>query len=218
MRPQQKISEALDVMARYRISGVPVTDRDGKLLGSSRTATCASRRALDQPISERMTRPNLVTRPEGTTLDEAKAILHEHRIEKLLVVDKAYRLKGLITVKDIQKVIKYPNACKDEIGRLRVGAAVGVAKDSVERAQALVEARADVLVIDTAHGHSKGVLDMVSRLRELFPKTQLVAGNVGTAEGARALADPGRRRREGRASAPGRSVRRASSPERASRS
>jgi len=191
MRPQQKISEALDVMARYRISGVPVTDRDGKLLGILTNRDLRFETRVDQPISERMTRQNLITVPEGTTLDEAKAILHEHRIEKLLVVDQAYRLKGLITVKDIQKVIRYPNACKDEIGRLRVGAAIGVAKDSMDRAAALVEARVDVLVIDTAHGHSKGVLEMVGRIREKFAAVQIVAGNIGTASGARALLERG---------------------------
>jgi len=191
MRPQQKISEALDVMARYRISGVPVTDRDGKLLGILTNRDLRFETRVDQPISERMTRQNLITVPEGTTLEEAKAILHEHRIEKLLVVDQAYRLKGLITVKDIQKVIRYPNACKDEIGRLRVGAAIGVAKDSMDRAAALVEARVDVLVIDTAHGHSKGVLEMVGRIREKFAAVQIVAGNIGTASGARALLERG---------------------------
>jgi len=191
MRPQQKISEALDVMARYRISGVPVTDREGKLLGILTNRDLRFETRIDQPISERMTRTNLVTVPEGTTLDEAKAILHEHRIEKLLVVDQGYRLKGLITVKDIQKVIRYPNACKDELGRLRVGAAIGVSKDSLDRASALVEARVDVLVVDTAHGHSKGVLDMVGRIRERFADVQLVAGNIGTAAGARALLERG---------------------------
>jgi len=191
MRPQQKISEALDVMARYRISGVPVTDRDGKLLGILTNRDLRFETRVDQPISERMTRSNLITVPEGTTLDEAKAILHEHRIEKLLVVDSAYRLKGLITVKDIQKVIRYPNACKDEIGRLRVGAAIGVAKDSMDRAGALVDARVDVLVIDTAHGHSKGVLEMVGRIRERFTSVQIVAGNIGTGAGARALLERG---------------------------
>src|SRR5437773_934454 len=187
MRPQQRIADALEAMSRYRISGVPITDRDGKLLGILTNRDLRFETRVDLPISERMTRTNLVTVPEGTTLEEAKAILHEHRIEKLLVVDKAYRLKGLITVKDIQKVIKYPSACKDELGRLRVGAAVGVARDSIERATALVEARADALVIDTAHGHSRGVLDMVARLRERFPQVQIVAGNVGTAEATEAL-------------------------------
>ena len=191
MRPGQRISEALEVMARYRISGVPITDEAGKLLGILTNRDLRFETRVDAPISERMTKTNLVTVAEGTTLEEAKAILHAHRIEKLLVVDKGYRLKGIITVKDIQKVIKYPSACKDELGRLRVGAAVGVAKDSVERASALVEARVDVLVVDTAHGHSKGVLEMVSRLREKFPDVQLIAGNVGTAQATQALIERG---------------------------
>jgi IMP dehydrogenase len=129
--------------------------------------------------------------PEGTTLDEAKEILHRHKIEKLLVIDDDYHLKGLITVKDIQKVIRYPNACKDVLGRLRVGAAVGIAVDTLDRVQALVEAKVDLLVVDTAHGHSQGVLDMVSRLREAYPDVQLVAGNIGTAEAAVALIERG---------------------------
>ena len=182
MRPQEKIAEALDLMARYRISGVPITEPDGKLLGILTNRDLRFELRVDLPVSERMTKTNLVTVPEGTTLEEAKAILHQHRIEKLLVVDKGFRLKGLITVKDIQKVIKYPNACKDSMGRLRVGAAVGVGKDSVERAQVLMDARADILVVDTAHGHSRGVLEMVSRLREKFPEVQIMAGNVGTAQ------------------------------------
>jgi IMP dehydrogenase len=191
MRPDQRIAEALEVMARYRISGVPITDETGKLLGILTNRDLRFETRIDLPISGRMTRSNLVTVPEGTTLDEAKAILHEHRIEKLLVVDRAFRLKGLITVKDIQKVIKYPNACKDELGRLRVGAAVGVAKDSIDRATALVEARVDVLVVDTAHGHARGVLEMVTLIRERFPEVQIVAGNVGTGQGARALVERG---------------------------
>jgi IMP dehydrogenase len=191
MRPEQKIAEALEVMARYRISGVPITDAAGKLLGILTNRDLRFETRVDAPISERMTKKNLITVAEGTTLEEAKAILHEHRIEKLLVVDKSYRLKGLITVKDIQKVIKYPNACKDELGRLRVAAAVGVAKDSLERASALVDARVDALVIDTAHGHSRGVLDMVARIREKFPQIQLIAGNVGTGPGAHALIERG---------------------------
>jgi IMP dehydrogenase len=138
-----------------------------------------------------MTSERLVTVPVGTTLEEAKELLHKHRIEKLPVVDDAFRLKGLITVKDIQKQIKYPDACKDEFGRLRVGAAVGIAADTEDRARALVDVHADVLVVDTAHGHSEGVLQMVARLREAFPETQLVAGNVATREGARDLIDRG---------------------------
>src|SRR5690349_24625980 len=138
-----------------------------------------------------MTHEDLITVPLGTTLDEAREILHQHKVEKLLVVDRDYRLKGLITVKDIQKAVKYPNACKDALGRLRCGAAIGVAKDSFDRARALVNAGVDVLVIDTAHGHSQGVIDMVARVRREFPNTELVAGNVATAEATDALIDAG---------------------------
>ena len=191
MRPDQKISEALDVMARFRISGVPVVDESGKLVGILTNRDLRFETRVDLPISERMTKKNLITVPQGTTLEDAKKILHEHRIEKLLVVDRDYRLKGLITVKDIQKVIKYPAACKDELGRLRVGAAVGAGKDSEERARALAEAHCDLLVVDTAHGHSEGVMETIARLREAFPQVQLVAGNVGTEEGAQALIDRG---------------------------
>jgi len=191
MRPDQRISEALGVMARFRISGVPVVDESGKLVGILTNRDLRFETRVDLPISERMTKKNLVTVPQGTTLEDAKKILHEHRIEKLLVVDRDYRLRGLITVKDIQKVIKYPAACKDELGRLRVGAAVGAGKDSVERARALAEAHCDLLVVDTAHGHSEGVMETIARLREAFPQVQLVAGNVGTEEGAQALIDRG---------------------------
>ena len=191
MRPDQKISEALDVMARFRISGDPVVDESGKLVGILTNRDLRFETRVDLPISERMTKKNLITVPQGTTLEDAKKILHEHRIEKLLVVDRDYRLKGLITVKDIQKVIKYPAACKDELGRLRVGAAVGAGKDSEERARALAEAHCDLLVVDTAHGHSEGVMETIARLREAFPQVQLVAGNVGTEEGAQALIDRG---------------------------
>jgi IMP dehydrogenase len=138
-----------------------------------------------------MTREHLVTVPVGTTLDQAREMFHRHKVEKLLVVDADFRLKGLITVKDIQKLVKYPNACKDSLGRLRVGAAVGVSRDTIERAAALVQAHADVLVIDTAHGHSQGVLNMIARLRELHPDVQLVAGNVATAGATRALIERG---------------------------
>ena len=191
MRPDQRIAEALEVMAHYRISGVPVVDESGRLVGILTNRDLRFETRMDLPISERMTRKSLVTVPVGTTLDEAKKLLHEHRIEKLLVVDADYRLKGLITVKDIQKVIKYPLACKDDLGRLRVGAAVGAGKDALERARALVEARCDLLVVDTAHGHSEGVLEAAGRLREAFPDVQLVAGNVGTEAGAAALVERG---------------------------
>jgi IMP dehydrogenase len=191
MSPDQRIWEALEVMARYRISGVPVTDREGKLVGILTNRDLRFCTRTDQPIRELMTDKDLVTVPEGTTLDEAKELLHRHRIEKLPVVDESFRLRGLITVKDIQKQIKYPLASKDRLGRLRVGAAVGVAKDTLDRARALVASHVDALIVDTAHGHSDGVLHMVARLREAHPATQLVAGNVATAEGARALVERG---------------------------
>jgi IMP dehydrogenase len=191
MSPDQKIWEALEVMARYRISGVPLTDHDGRLVGILTNRDLRFCTRTDQPIRELMTDHELITVPEGTTLDEAKELLHRHRIEKLPVVDDQFRLRGLITVKDIQKQIKYPLASKDRLGRLRVGAAVGIAKDTLERAKALVASHVDVLIVDTAHGHSEGVLHTVARLREAFPETQLVAGNVATSEGARALVERG---------------------------
>jgi IMP dehydrogenase len=191
MTADRKIFEALEVMSRYRISGVPVTDADGRLVGILTNRDLRFCTRTDQPIRALMTAENLVTVPVGTTLEQAKELLHRHRIEKLPVVDEGYRLKGLITVKDIQKQTKYPNASKDRYGRLRVGAAVGIASDTVDRAQALVDAQVDLLVVDTAHGHSKGVLDMAARLRERFPETQLVAGNVATREGAEAVIERG---------------------------
>jgi IMP dehydrogenase len=191
MSPGQKIYEALEVMGRYRISGVPVTDERGKLVGILTNRDLRFCTTTDQPIRELMTDKELVTVPEGTTLDEAKALLHKHRIEKLPVVDEDFRLRGLITVKDIQKQIRFPHACKDGYGRLRVGAAVGISADTVDRARALLDAQVDLLVVDTAHGHSQGVLDTVAKLRETFPDVQLVGGNVATREGAQALVDRG---------------------------
>jgi IMP dehydrogenase len=193
MRPDQRIHEAMDVMARYRISGVPVTDEHGKLVGilTNRDLRFCAPSEYEARIRSRMTHENLVTVSVGTTLEQAKELLHKHRIEKLLVVDDAFRLKGLITVKDIQKAIKYPHACKDDLGRLRVGAAIGIAKDTRDRARALVDAQADFLVVDTAHGHSQGVLDMVAEIREAFPDVQLVAGNVASEKAARALIERG---------------------------
>jgi IMP dehydrogenase len=191
MTPDQKVSEALDAMSRYRISGLPVVDKGGKLVGilTNRDLRFCTQKEL--PIRELMTSENLVTVPKGTTLDQAKELLHKHRIEKLPVVDAQFRVVGLITVKDIQKQIKYPFACKDELGRLRVGAALGIAKDTVERAAALVDARVDLLVVDTAHGHSEGVLRLIGTLREKYPSMQLVGGNVATAAGAKALIERG---------------------------
>jgi IMP dehydrogenase len=194
LSPTNRIFEALELMKKYRISGVPITQdgsKEGRLVGILTNRDLRFEAKLDRPISDIMTREPLFTVPVGTTLDAARDILHRHKVEKLLVVDDQYRLKGLITVKDIQKAIKYPNACKDNLGRLRVGAAVGVAKDTVDRAEALVTANVDVLVVDTAHGHSQGVLDMVRRLRRQFPKVDLIAGNVATGDATEALIDLG---------------------------
>ncbi|HUF78517.1 MAG TPA: IMP dehydrogenase, partial [Thermoanaerobaculia bacterium] len=191
MRPSQRIREALEVMARYRISGVPVTDEQGHLVGILTNRDLRFETDLGKPIRDLMTKENLVTVPEGTTLEDAKAKLHEHRIEKLLVVDGEGNLKGLITVKDIQKQIEFPNASKDHLGRLRVGAAIGASGDYLERAAALVAAQADVLVLDSSHAHSKGVLRAAEVVRERFPDTPLIVGNVATAEGARALVERG---------------------------
>ncbi len=194
LSPNNRIYEALDLMKKYRISGVPITEdgsKEGRLAGILTNRDLRFETNLDRPISEIMTRDPLFTVPVGTTLEQARAFLHRHKVEKLLVVDDRYMLKGLITVKDIQKMVKYPNACKDSLGRLRVGAAIGVGRDAVERAEALVAAHVDVMVIDTAHGHSQGVLDMVKRIRRQFTDVDLVAGNVATAEATEALIDLG---------------------------
>ena len=186
IEPTQKISDALEVMKRYRISGVPVT-RNGKLVGILTNRDLRFETRYDLPVETVMTKENLITVPVGTTLEEAEKILHKHRIEKLLVVDDEYNLKGLITVKDIQKKLKYPNAAKDSQGRLRVGAALGATGDFLERAQELVRKKVDVLVIDTAHGHSTKVMDAIVALKRALPDVNLVAGNVATYEGARDL-------------------------------
>ena len=194
LSPNHQIFEALELMKRYRISGVPITDdgsQEGRLVGILTNRDLRFATSMDRPISAIMTTENLITVPVGTPLDTAREMFHHHKVEKLLVVDADYRLKGLITVKDIQKLIKYPNACKDALGRLRVGAAIGVGKDTPERAAALVAAHVDVLVIDTAHGHSQGVLDMVEKLRGEYPDVDLVAGNVATAGATSALIDRG---------------------------
>ena len=190
--PDGTLREALALMARFSISGVPIVEPGGKLVGVLTNRDLQFETQLDRPIESVMTREDLITAPEGTTLDEAERILHEHRIEKLPVVDGAGQLLGLITVKDIFKRRQFPNACKDEHGRLRVGAAIGASpvKD-MDRARALVEAGVDVLVIDTAHGHSEGVLEAVARVREALPDVQIIAGNVATAEGAAALVERG---------------------------
>ncbi len=191
MRPDQSIREALGIMASYKISGVPVTDKEGHLVGILTNRDLRFEENLDKRIDELMTKEDLITVPEGTTLEQAKQQLHQHRIEKVLVVDEAGNLKGLITVKDIQKAIQYPRACKDELGRLRVGAAVGASGDYLDRAAALVRAKVDLLVLDSSHPHSRGVLDAAARLRERFPEVKLVVGNVATEEGTLALIERG---------------------------
>ena len=179
MSSDRPISDALEVMAKYRISGVPIAD-DGKLVGILTNRDLRFETKVSLPISEVMTKDNLITVPVGTTLDEARALLHTHRVEKLLVVDADFRLKGLITVKDIQKAMKYPNSAKDELGRLLVGAAIGVGPSAIDRAKRLFDAKVDVIVVDTAHGHSHGVLETVEKLRSSLPDVEIIAGNVGT--------------------------------------
>src|SRR5213075_2833998 len=187
MSPDAKVSDALDVMKKYKISGVPITQKDGKLVGILTNRDLRFETRFDIPISKVMTKKNLITVPVGTTLEQAEDILHEHRVEKLLVVDDKYNLKGLITVKDIQKKLKYPNAAKDSQGRLRVGAALGATGDFIERAQELAEAKVDVIAIDTAHGHSSRVMNAVKSIKSKFPEVQLITGNVATYEGAKEL-------------------------------
>ena len=191
LRPEQTIGEAWKLMAEYHISGVPITTAAGDLVGILTNRDLRFETDPQRPIGELMTSDELVTVPEGTTLDQAKEILHRHRIEKLLVVNSRGKLSGLITVKDITKQVQHPHASKDEYGRLRVGAAVGTGAANNERAEALCEAGVDVLVVDTAHGHSEGVLQAVSRMRERFPDVQLIAGNVSTAEATIALIERG---------------------------
>ena len=183
VRPQSRISDAQEIMKKYKISGVPVTS-NGKLVGILTNRDLRFETRFDLAVEKVMTKENLITVPVGTTLEDAEEILHRHRVEKLLVVDDTFHLKGLITVKDIQKKIKYPNAAKDGHGRLRVGAAVGATGDFLERAQELVRAQVDVIVVDTAHGHSSRVLEAVRLLKTKLPEVDLVAGNVATAEGA----------------------------------
>src|SRR5438034_10848545 len=194
LSPTHRIFEALDLMKKYRISGVPITQdgsKEGRLVGILTNRDLRFETNVNRPIADVMTHEHLITVPVGTTLDAAREILHEHKVEKLLVVDREFRLKGLITVKDIQKAVKYPNASKDSLGRLRCGAAIGVARDTMERAEALVAANVDVLVIDTAHGHSQGVLDTVGRVRQRLGDVNLIAGNVATRAGTLGLIDQG---------------------------
>lgn len=190
IRPDQPVSDVLKLMSQYRISGVPVVDGE-KLVGIVTNRDLRFEKTVTKKVSEVMTTKKLVTVLEGITLDESKMALHEHRIEKLLVVDANGRLKGMITIKDIEKIKKYPNACKDSMGRLRVGAAVGVGADMMQRAEALIKAGADVLTIDTSHGHSRNVMNAVTELKAAFPDIDVIAGNVATAEGAEALVKAG---------------------------
>lgn len=189
--PDRPLREAVALMQRFKISGVPIVDSGGRLVGIITNRDLQFEHDLERPIAEVMTRENLITAPVGTTLEEAERILGRHRIEKLPVVDENGVLRGLITVKDIFKRRQYPDANKDAHGRLRVAAAVGVGPDTLARAKALIDAGVDAIVVDSAHGHSQGVLDAVSRLREAFPEIQLVGGNVATMEGARALVERG---------------------------
>lgn len=190
INPEQPVREVLQLMEKYRISGVPVIKSD-QLVGIVTNRDLRFETNLEKKVSEVMTKENLITVNEGISLDDSKKLLHRHRIEKLLVTDKKGRLKGLITIKDIEKIRKYPNACKDEMGRLRVGAAIGVGSDMEERTAALLNAGADVILIDTSHGHSRNVLEAVRQLKQNFKGIELIAGNVGMGEGADALVKAG---------------------------
>jgi IMP dehydrogenase len=190
IEPGRRLHEVLDIMSKYKISGVPVV-KDGNLVGIITNRDLRFETNLNQPVEAVMTKENLATAKPGITLEESKAILHERRIEKLLVVDDQGKLVGLITIKDIEKIKKYPASCKDDLGRLRVGAAVGVGPDMEPRVERLVAANVDVVVVDTAHGHSEGVIQGVRMLKKKFPRLEVVAGNVATAEGARSLIEAG---------------------------
>jgi IMP dehydrogenase len=191
LSPDNTVADALNLMAKFHISGIPVIESNGKLIGIITNRDLRFNPDLREKIYKIMTKDNLVTAPVGTTLDDAERLLQNHRIEKLLVVDENYILKGLITFKDIQKKKQFPNSAKDAQGRLLVGAAVGVAANTIERADALVEAGIDVLFIDTAHGHSKGVIETLKNIKQRYKNLQVVAGNIGTAEAARALIEAG---------------------------
>jgi IMP dehydrogenase len=186
MRPRDKIFKAIELMQKYKISGLPITDENNKLVGILTNRDIRFETRLGLAVEEVMTK-SLVTVPLGTSLEEAEKLFHKHKIEKILMVDEDHHLKGLITYKDILKRIQYPNAAKDSLGRLRVGGAVGIGADTMRRAEALVKAKVDVLIVDTAHGHSQRVLDTVKNLREVFPALELIAGNIGTAEAAEEL-------------------------------
>jgi IMP dehydrogenase len=189
--PDAKIADALELMKQYRIGGIPVTDSNGKLIGILTNRDLRFEINTERPVKEIMTKDNLITAEKGTDLAKAKSILQEHKIEKLPVVDDNNKLIGLITFKDILKVKNYPSSCKDEFGRLRVGAAVGVSADMYDRVAALIEVGVDFICVDTAHGHSKGVLDTVKELKQKYPDLQVVGGNVATGAGAKALVDAG---------------------------
>jgi IMP dehydrogenase len=190
MSPDDKVSDALEIMRKYKISGVPIT-KNRKLVGILTNRDLRFESRFDIPISKVMTKDNLITVAVGTTLEDAEQILHKHRVEKLLVVDDQYNLKGLITVKDIQKKLKYPNAAKDSQGRLRVGAAIGATGDFLERAQEMAKCKVDLLAIDSAHGHSSRVLEAIKAVKAKLPEIDLIAGNVGTFDGACELARAG---------------------------
>jgi len=189
--PEATVGDAEALMSKYHISGIPIVDSDRKLIGILTNRDIRFVEDFDQPVTQFMTTENLITAPEGTTLEEAKAILHQYRIEKLPIVDEDFHLKGLITVKDIMKIIQHPNAAKDEEGRLLVGAAVGVGEDMPDRVAALVEAEVDVIVVDTSHGHSKKVLDSIRWIKSHYPDLPVIGGNVATSEGTEALIEAG---------------------------
>lgn len=191
LQQESSLADALKIMREFKIGGIPVVDADNKLVGILTNRDLRFQSDLSRPVTDIMTRKNLITANAGLTLEEAESILQEHRIEKLPIVDEQYKLVGLITYKDILKKKSHPNACKDELGRLRVGAAVGVTPDLTRRIEALVKAGVDVISVDTAHGHSKGVLDAVRNIKQQFPNLQVIAGNVATGAGAKALADAG---------------------------
>lgn len=191
LHPENTLREALNLMERYRISGVPITDHSGRLVGILTNRDLRFETEFHRPISEAMTKENLVTAPVGTTLAEAEKILQKHKIEKLPLVDSNYCLKGLITIKDIKKARQYPDSAKDAKGRLLVGAAVGITVDILDRVSALIDAGVDVVVVDSAHGHSRNVLDAIHNLKKSFPELQVIGGNVATAEGTRALIEAG---------------------------
>jgi IMP dehydrogenase len=190
MDPEQKIYEALEIMKKYRIGGLPIT-KNGKLVGILTNRDLRFEKRLDETVANVMTKDRLITVPVGTTLEASKEILHKNRIEKLLVVDDQNNLKGLITIKDIEKMRKYPNSCKDPFGRLRVGAAIGPGKDREARTEVLVRAGVDVLVVDTAHGHSRDVLEAIRDIKRNYPEVQVIGGNVATKEGAISLIEAG---------------------------